>query len=310
MEAIAQAGIAEIAGIADSCPATAEQALLAVPGAAVRHSLEELLDLGLDGVVIATPSACHAQQAVAALESGCAVFCQKPLARNRQETELVIEAARRADRLLSVDFSYRFTAGMRQLRQLVQSGELGDIFALDLVFHNAYGPDKEWFYDSSLSGGGCVMDLGIHLIDLALWLFDFPTAVCRSRRLFAEGRVVEWTDGKVEDFAIADFTLGAGTNARLACSWKLPAGRDAVIEAALYGTRGGAAFRNVDGSFYDFVAERFQGTSRQVLSSPPDPWGGRAAVDWAEHLSVDGRFDPEAERLSQTAGAVDAVYGR
>jgi predicted dehydrogenase len=48
------------------------------------------------------------------------------------------------------------------------------VFAVDLVFHNAYGPDKPWFYDPELSGGGCVMDLGVHLVDLALWSLDFP----------------------------------------------------------------------------------------------------------------------------------------
>jgi predicted dehydrogenase len=56
----------------------------------------------------------------------------------------------------------------------MRSGELGRVFAVDLVFHNAYGPDKPWFYDPELAGGGCVMDLGVHLVDLALWSLDFP----------------------------------------------------------------------------------------------------------------------------------------
>ncbi|HWI41463.1 MAG TPA: Gfo/Idh/MocA family oxidoreductase [Verrucomicrobiae bacterium] len=310
MEAIARAEVAEIAAIADACPHIAEQARLVAPSAVVRHSLDELLDMGLDGVVIATPSAFHAEQAVKVLESGCAVFCQKPLARDLQETTRVVEAAKQANLLLSVDFSYRYTTGMQKIRHLVQSGELGDIYAVDLVFHNAYGPDKAWFYDPTLSGGGCVMDLGIHLIDLALWLFDFPQVSCSSSRLFSEGHEIPRINGKVEDFALAEFTLGAGRAARLACSWKLPAGRDAVIEASVYGTQGGATFRNVDGSFYDFVAERFHGTSRELLAAPPDLWGGRAAVAWAERLSVDRRYDPEAERLVQVAAALDAVYGR
>ena len=72
-------------------------------------------------------------------------------------------AARQSNRLLAVDLSYRFTEAMRQVRNSVQSGALGRIFAVDLVFHNAYGPDKAWFRDPILSGGGCVMDLGVHL---------------------------------------------------------------------------------------------------------------------------------------------------
>src|SRR5205085_415527 len=128
-----------------------------------------LCELDLDGLVIATPSASHAVQARAALERGIAVFCQKPLARTAAETASVVEAARAANRLLGVDLSYRHTEAMRHIGALARSGELGDIYAIDLVFHNAYGPDKAWFRDVKLSGGGCVIDLGTHLVDLALW---------------------------------------------------------------------------------------------------------------------------------------------
>jgi len=103
----------------------------------------------------ATPSALHAPQTCQALEAGTAVFCQKPLARTADETRQVIRAARRADRILGVDLSYRFVDGVPQMRELVRSGELGTVFAADLVFHNAYGPDKPWFYDVRQSGGGC-----------------------------------------------------------------------------------------------------------------------------------------------------------
>src|SRR5690606_1803132 len=117
------------------------------PGAALVSSLDEMLAAGVDGVVIATPSAMHAEQSIKALEAGAAVFCQKPLGRTTAEVASVVETARRADRLLGVDLSYRFTEGMREIRKLVQSEELGRLYAVDLVFHNAYGPDKDWFYD-------------------------------------------------------------------------------------------------------------------------------------------------------------------
>jgi predicted dehydrogenase len=97
---------------------------------------------------------------------------------------------------------------------------------------------------------------------------------------------------------------------RLACSWNLPAGRDAVIEANFHGTRGGASFRNVGGSFYDFVAERFDGTRATPFASPPDDWGGRAAVHWARALADGGAFDPEIERLVEVAAVLDAIYER
>src|SRR5947199_289519 len=82
---------------------------------------------------------------IRALKRGAAVFCQKPLGRTAAEARAVIDAARAADRLLCVDLSYRFTDGMRRIRELVRAGALGRVYAVDLVFHNAYGPDKAWF---------------------------------------------------------------------------------------------------------------------------------------------------------------------
>ncbi len=115
-----------------------------------------------------------------------AVFCQKPLGRDGIEVRAVLAAARAADRLLGVDLSYRFTAGMVAIRDLVQRGELGAIFAVDLVFHNAYGPDKPWFYDRAELGGGCVIDLGVHLVDLALWVLGGDRARAISASLLEQ----------------------------------------------------------------------------------------------------------------------------
>jgi predicted dehydrogenase len=252
----------------------------------------------------------HAEQAVAALERGVAVFCQKPLARTADETRRVVDAARVADRLLGVDLSYRHTAAMRAIREIVRRNELGEIYAVDLVFHNAYGPDKAWFRDPALSGGGCVIDLGIHLVDLALWALGFPAVRDATSRLYSRGGALNDPAHQVEDYALARLDLETGASLQLACSWNLPAGRDAVIGASFYGTKGGASMQNVNGSFYDFVAERYRGTSRETLASPPDEWGGRAAVDWARRLAAGEGFDADAERLVDVASAIDRIYGR
>lgn len=306
MAAMLETGAVEPAAIADPSPEGLAEAAKLAPAAAVVRDLDEMLALGLDGVVIATPSALHAEQSVAALQAGAAVFCQKPLGRTAAEVEQVVQAARAADRLLAVDLSYRFTEGMSRIRELIGSGELGRVFAADLVFHNAYGPDKPWFYDRSLSGGGCVMDLGVHLVDLALWALDFPPVTDVTAQLFAGGETLQ--PGQVEDYAVASLTLADGASVRLACSWKLQAGREAEISAAFYGTSGGAALRNVDGSFYDFTAERHRGTERELLSSPPDPWGGRAAADWARRLAAGEGFDPAADKLVRVSEVLDRIY--
>jgi predicted dehydrogenase len=308
LESLSRSGIAEIVAVADTVAENAEAASR-LASCQVCGSVEELLDLGLDGLVIATPSALHAQQSKAALERGMAVFCQKPLARSAAETLEVVEAARRANRLLGVDLSYRFVEGARRIRQLVQSGDLGPVYAADLVFHNAYGPDKAWFYDPKLSGGGCVIDLGIHLVDLALWILQGTRVSKVSSHLFAKGQPLVSPD-RVEDFALAELELDSGAIVRLACSWNLPAGCDAMIQASFYGQSGGAVLSNVGGSFYDFTAERFRGTAREPLSAPPEDWGGRAIVDWATRLAEGSGFDRSAEQLVEVARVLDQIYKR
>ena len=308
MESMLATGAIEAAAVADPSDEMAAEALKLAPGAKRVDGLEGLLAEGLDGIVIATPSALHAEQSIRALQTGAAVFCQKPLGRTAEEARAVVDAARAADRLLAVDLSYRFTEGMRRVRGLIEEGALGEVYAVDLVFHNAYGPDKGWFYDPALSGGGCVMDLGVHLVDLALWALDFLKVEKVSSDLLSGGAPP--LQGQVEDYAVSNLRLAGGASVRLACSWRLPAGCEAVISAAFYGTGGGAALRNVGGSFYDFTAERFRGTSSEGLAAPPDAWGGRAAADWAVQLAGGERFDPAAERLVDVARVLDRIYGR
>jgi predicted dehydrogenase len=309
MQAIMETDIADVAGIADPSSELRQEAARLAPEAPLFASLDELLDNGCDAVLIATPSALHAGQAITCLERGLPVFCQKPLGRDASEVRAIIDAARAADCLLGVDLSYRHIVGMQKIRDLVRSGELGDIFSVELVFHNAFGPQKPWFYDPKLSGGGCVIDLGIHIVDAALWILDCQVLGVSSR-VYAQGEPLGLRTDVVEDFATARLDLANGAVAQLSCSWRLHAGRHAVIEATFYGTKGGAALRNVGGSFHDFVAERFSSTSSERLSEPPDVWGGRAAVAWAHQLTTNPGFDREAERQIEVAVTLDAIYGR
>ncbi|WP_157218436.1 Gfo/Idh/MocA family protein [Flavisphingomonas formosensis] len=307
METLLASGAAEAVAVCDTSAECLAHAARLAPGAAQVGSLDEMLSLKLDAVVIATPSALHAEQAIRSLEAGVATFCQKPLGRSAAEVGAVVDAARTADRLLGLDLSYRHAEAVRQIAALVRKGALGRLFAIDLTFHNAYGPDKDWFYDPALSGGGCVIDLGVHLVDLALWILGFPPVDAVDARLMAGGRPL--VAGQVEDYAVAQFNAG-GVEVRLACSWRLNAGCEAVIEAEFFGDAGGARLRNVNGSFYDFSAERLSGTTSQPLAMPPDAWGGRAVLSWALALASSPAFDRDAEHYLCSAQVLDRIYGR
>jgi predicted dehydrogenase len=127
-------------------------------------------------------------------------------------------------------------------------------------------------------------------------------------RLLAKGRPPD--AGECEDYAVATLTLSDGRVITLRCSWSLPAGREAIISASFYGEGQGAGFRNENGSFFDFTAERWRGTATETLATPPDDWGGRAAADWARRLAAGERFSAEADRFVNVAEVLDRIYGR
>jgi predicted dehydrogenase len=312
MEAILNNTNAKASAITEPDPENCDAAQKSAKNAILKTSSEALFaEKDLDGIVIATPSAMHARQSMEALKAGKAVFCQKPLGRTAKEVEQVVEASREANKLLSVDLSYRYTKAFKAVYDTIQKGEIGDIFAVDLIFHNAYGPDKEWFYDIKRSGGGCVMDLGIHLVDLALWSLDFPEIKDVQSRLYHKGQKLTSFEEHVEDFASVAMTSEKDQVINLECSWHVSAGKDAIIEATFYGTKGGASFKSINGSFYDFKAEKYHGTQTETLVTPPDEWSGRAGVVWVENLLQNDTFDEKtATQFIKTAQVIDRIYGR
>ena len=307
--AIDDSGMANTIAICDLSEDCLSEAVEAIPRSCAVRNPEELFSYDLDGIIIATPNALHAEQSIAALEAGMAVFCQKPLGCSTEETKQIIRTAEKADKLLAVDFSYRFTY-FKIIYDLIRQRALGDIYGINLVFHNGYGPGKAWFYDPAKSGGGCVIDLGIHLIDLALWCLDFPEIESVQSSCFCQGQPLNSKRNRAEDFAAAQITTRDGTLIQFACSWNLPVGRPAKIEATFYGTISGASFTNKNGSFYDFQVEQFRGTQRQILADAPDNWSGRAALDWVEKLNTGCGFSKEAFNYIETAQLIDKIYQR
>jgi predicted dehydrogenase len=312
LQAIATSPEFAITALADADNNCVQQALADVPThqPLCTTSFEELLECDLDAVVIATPSALHARQAITALEHGLAVFCQKPLAITAHDTAQVIAAARANDRLLRVDYCYRHIQGMSALRERIASGALGELLSMELAFHNAYAPGKQWCFDPDLAGGGCLIDLGTHLLDLSLWLLDYPHLSFRDSHLFAQGHRLTPGDGRVEDFAVANFNLPNGAPVRLSCAWNGHVGRDASIEMLLHGTRASAVWRNVNGSFYDFEVALLHGAQQELLGQFPDDWGGRALSAFLQRLRIDNRFHSDAMGHMAGARLIDDCYQR
>jgi predicted dehydrogenase len=308
LQALVQSEAAEITALCEPDAEALRAARELAPRAEVVSSLSQLIEQPLDGIVIATPSALHAEQALSALEHGVPVFCQKPLGRDAAEVRRIVDAAKQRNCALGVDFSYRRARAVEALAAQIRSGALGPVFAINLVFHNAYGPDKAWFYDAKRAGGGALMDLGIHLVDLMLWVLDYPEITTVSSQVYRAGKKLTPSTSEVEDYASAQMTLATGAIVQLACSWRLHAGCDCVIGADFFGTEGGVSLRNQNGSFYDFATHACTGTRSRPLAAPPDAWGGRTLVDWAERLRSHREFDPRCERLVDVAQLIDRIY--
>jgi predicted dehydrogenase len=308
LDAVSADAAIEVAALHDADATRVAELAAAHPQARPAGTMAELCAADLDGVVIATPNGVHAEQAIACFERGLAVFCQKPLATTAPEARAIVAAAERADRLLGVDYCYRHVAGMVDLRRRVQAGEFGRLLAIDLTFHNAYGPDKAWCLDRRLAGGGCLLDLGVHLLDLASWLQGGQRADVRSVARYANGRRLPAGEPAVEELAFATLEQPDGTTVRIACSWHAQSGRDAIIEVRLLGTHGGAVWSNVGGSFYDFELHAVRGPRAERLAGGPDAWGPRALRDWVARVRTGARFEPDAYRHVEVAELVDGLY--
>lgn len=214
----------------------------------------------LDIVGIATPNKFHKPLALAAFEAGTHVFCEKPMALNSVEAREMLAVSKEKNLRIMIDFSYRFTPQSWQLKKEVESGILGDIYFADTKWLRRRGLPGfgGWFGQKAMSGGGPLIDLGVHRLDLALWLMDYPKPVwvmgstynpIASRLSKEQNQLFD-----VEDFATAVIKFDNGATLNLNASWASNIKEKELMETRLLGTKGGLVQHNVGGG-YDFEAE-------------------------------------------------------
>jgi len=190
-------------------------------------------DPDVDAVVVGTPNALHAPQAVAFLRAGKHVLVEKPMATSVAEADEMIAASRASGAFLMVAHCWRFHDDVRSMRDRVAAGEFGDVVKTrGYGVHAGWGPSG-WFTDRALAGGGALLDMGVHAIDTARFLLGdpLPSAVCAvvQRR---------YGDYEVDDDGILLIRWEGGTNSIVESGWWQPhlAGLEADTE--IYGTRG------------------------------------------------------------------------
>ncbi|MCS6861586.1 MAG: Gfo/Idh/MocA family oxidoreductase [Abditibacteriales bacterium] len=210
----------------------------------------------LDAVTVALPNYLHAPVTIAALRAGKHVLVEKPMATSAREAEEMVAAAKRAQRILMMHFNYRFTPEHFFLKDYVQSGGLGEVYFAKAFYLRRRGIPAlgSWFTQKALSGGGALCDIGVHALDLALWLMDYPQVSDVLGASYAKfGPPLAQKAKKtfdVDDLSVGLIKFENGASLFLEASWASNIAKDEVY-VDLYGTKGGLTTRGGAKMFYE-----------------------------------------------------------
>jgi predicted dehydrogenase len=233
----------------------------------------------LDVVSVGTPNLFHKPLTLAALEAGCHVLCEKPMAMNADEARQMLAAAQQAGKRIMINFSYRFTEQSMALKRQVDAGVLGEVYYARTIWHRRRGLPGfgGWFSQKALAGGGPLIDLGVHRLDLALWLMGYPKPVWVMGSTYSPiGSALAKEKGvafDVEDLAAGFIKFDNGATLEVEASWAANIAEKELMETRLFGTQGGLVQRNVEET-YKFEAELYlerDGAQFDMKLHPPTP---------------------------------------
>ena len=282
-----------------------------------------------DIVSVVVPNRLHREMTVAALEAGANVLCEKPMAMSTAEAQEMLETAKRCGRKLGIDFSYRFNPQSRAMKALVDTGALGDIYYARTVWLRRRGipglaaanfntgscaTDRSWFYHKTESGGGPLIDLGVHRLDLALWLMGYPepayvmgSTYCKLAPELAKRHHADYT---VEDFACAMIKFRNGATLELDASWASNIKENEQMSTRLIGDKGGLYHFNLNETYTYDVEFYHEADGRQYDTKLhiPCPEAPSAYQLFVEAVRDDTPFLVQPEEGVTVMRLLDAIY--
>ena len=269
-----------------------------------------------DIVSVCLPAALHCEVTLAALDGGAHVLCEKPLATSVTEARAMFDAARRNGRQLMAAHHYRFDAAAQAIKQVAESGHLGEIYYSEATALRRMGiPGWGAFHQRAFSGGGCLIDYGVHALDQTIWLLGNPkpasvSAVTQQRFGRRPEIAATWGNNAwdpqlfdVEDFAVAFVRFQDGSSMVLRASWAAHIAKDR-FSSLLVGTEGGATTEPP--TVYTL------GEGKQVSTElGPFPWSNPYEAEVAHFLAVvRGEAEPivKEEETMNVQRILDAAY--
>ncbi len=270
----------------------------------------------LDVLSVCTPNYLHKEMTLAGIKAGCDVLCEKPMAMSAKEAKEMQAAADKAGKRLMIDFSYRFSEQSQALKAQVESGILGDIYFARTIWHRRRGFPGfgGWFTSKEKAGGGPLIDLGVHRLDMALWLMDYPKPKWVLAGTYnhigselAEKTGLEYT---VEDLAAGMIRFENGTTLEVEASWGANIKENELMETRLLGTKGGLVQRNCNET-YQFEAEMYverEGSQFDMVLHPPVPGAHGAMYSFVEAILTNTPHPAPGQQGVIVMELLDALY--
>ncbi|MGK9476101.1 Gfo/Idh/MocA family protein [Melioribacter sp. OK-6-Me] len=205
----------------------------------------------LDAVIVTSPTNTHKEIAIDCLNAKLDVLIEKPIALNYKEALEVDKAAKRNKKLAMVGMNLRFRPDSMLMKSIINSGELGEIFYIKCGWLRNKSSAQKWFIDKKKSGGGVIIDLGILLLDLAIWMFGNNKIESASVHKF------NTKNQDVEDSAVGIVRLNSKNAINFEVSWELYSETDS-FNFIIHGTKGAAqlnplkVFRKIESAFFDY----------------------------------------------------------
>jgi len=322
MKAAKESGL-KLVGVYDILPAASSAAVGELGVEKAYDSLEALLSApGMDAIIIGTPNKFHAEQTIAALSAGKHVLLEKPMAMSVAECDAMIAAKNKAGRTVQIGMVNRFKNSSQSLKKVIESGVCGKIYSGQTFWYRRRGIPGfgSWFTTKAQSGGGGLIDIGVHMLDLALYLMDFPKPVAVSGMTYNNWRDLDsyvytsmWAKpvpgGKkdVDDYAVALVRFADGQSLNVNVSWALnSANLSPEMGIRLFGEKGGVALEGMDSPFfYGEMAGKLVDTKLQVAGNDPMVEEQRAFIKAVTEKTTP-IATPEQGRTVQMI--LDAIY--